>query len=159
VAVLTYGSPLSRLYTRFFPGYFSAGALLRMGASLLGSEPGPSAGAGDDVAARKTWPWRNLYRPSDPIGGPVFADYPAGSSASATEDVDRQLIDPAFGRCDGDPCYPPAYGHSNYFEDPAFDQTLAELRRRRGAGPAVTHPERNGAGDSARTAHRSPPVR
>ena len=32
VALLTYGSPLRRLYTRFFPGYFSVTALNRIGA-------------------------------------------------------------------------------------------------------------------------------
>lgn len=51
VALLTYGSPLTRLYGRWFPAHFGQEAL----ASLH-----------RDIVC-----WRNLYRPTDPIGGPV----------------------------------------------------------------------------------------
>ena len=52
VALLTYGSPLERLYGRWFPGVLrAAGAWRRCTASVHG--------------------WRNLWRRTDPIGGPV----------------------------------------------------------------------------------------
>jgi hypothetical protein len=81
VALVTYGSPLRRLYSRFFPAYFGLDALLRLGV-LLEGRPGAGPGAGEkpppeDVERRRSWPWVNLYRRSDPIGGPVFVRYPA----------------------------------------------------------------------------------
>jgi hypothetical protein len=58
--------------------------------------------------------WRNLWRRTDPIGGPV--ELPG---------VDVELPDPAtFGRLPGNPAYPPIRGHSNYLQDPAY-ATLA----------------------------------
>jgi hypothetical protein len=50
-ALLTHGSPLASLYMRFFPISFPPEAT-------------------STVAAR---PWVNLWRPTDPIGGPVLA--------------------------------------------------------------------------------------
>jgi len=65
VGLLTHGSPLRRLYAAFFPAYFGTESL---------------------AAVREAVCWRNLYRLSDPIGGPVFhrADPfgPAGETAS-----------------------------------------------------------------------------
>ncbi|WP_157856354.1 hypothetical protein [Actinacidiphila yeochonensis] len=52
VALLTYGCPLARLYGRWFPAHF-APALLR---DLHDTLPA----------------WRNLWRRTDPIGGPVL---------------------------------------------------------------------------------------
>ncbi|MGW6459579.1 hypothetical protein ACWF94_27255, partial [Streptomyces sp. NPDC055078] len=52
VALLTYGSPLERLYGRWFPAYFGPAAL---------------RGLRTQVSC-----WRNLWRPTDPIGGPVL---------------------------------------------------------------------------------------
>ena len=127
-AFLTYGSPLTRLYGGFFPAYVNATALGRVG-GLLSAAPGP-------VATREpsTWRWRNLYRPSDPIGGPVFRarDLVAADRHAVPDpgDVDRPLVDPVFARPAGDPCFPPIRGHSNYFADPAFAATAAALRTR-----------------------------
>ncbi|MFI5670435.1 hypothetical protein [Streptomyces sp. NPDC051704] len=59
VALLTYGSPLRRLYGRWFPAYFG---------------PGPLAALHADVDC-----WRNLWRATDPIGGPVLP-HPAETS-------------------------------------------------------------------------------
>ena len=123
-AFLTYGSPLARLYGGFFPVYFSPTALRRLGGFLAG----PSAGAPD----RATWRWRNLYRPSDPIGGPVFLRrdpvFPDDTLPDADPgDVDRPLLDPVFARPPGDPCYPPVLGHRDYFADPAFAWTARAL--------------------------------
>ncbi|MGW5654324.1 hypothetical protein [Streptomyces humi] len=108
VALLTYGSPLERLYGRWFPAHFGPaqlGALHR------------------DVAC-----WRNLYRPTDPIGGPVRI---AGGDGP---EVDHPpLKDPlAYGRTPGHPLPAPILGHSDYQADPAFaeerERLLARLR-------------------------------
>lgn len=93
-ALLTYGSPLRRLYARFFPAYLGVAEL-------------------EALRDRVPW-WRNLWRRTDPIGGPV--ELPG---------VDVELPDPeSFGRPPGDPAYPPIRGHSNYLQDPAY-ATLA----------------------------------
>ncbi|MFI7575909.1 hypothetical protein [Micromonospora sp. NPDC049497] len=131
VALLTYGSPLRRLYARFFPAYFGPAALRRTGALL--------AGRPLDVTdrARARWPWRNLYRPSDPIGGWILTE---ARSVGATgeqgptegaEHVDRRIIDPVFARTAGDNCYPATLGHSGYAEDQAYAACVDNLRELR----------------------------
>jgi hypothetical protein len=108
VALLTYGSPLERLYGRWFPAYFGPAAL----ASLH----------------REVACWRNLYRLTDPIGGPVRLPGDSGP------DVDRTpLKDPlAYGRTAEHPLPAPILGHSDYQADPAFaeerERLLARLR-------------------------------
>ncbi|ROQ99444.1 hypothetical protein EDE04_5998 [Streptomyces sp. 2132.2] len=136
VALLTYGSPLRRLYGRWFPAYFG---------------PGPIAALHADIDC-----WRNLWRATDPIGGPVLpgsraaapaqaapaAATPAASATPATpapaaDSVDRgPLADPlAYGRSARYPLPAPILGHFDYQADPAFaaerDALLARL-----AGPA-----------------------
>ncbi|MFF0968981.1 hypothetical protein ACWDQO_19550 [Streptomyces sp. NPDC003703] len=103
VALLTYGSPLTRLYGRWFPAHFGPDAL---------------TGLHRDVAC-----WRNLYRLTDPIGGPVLLP-----RDDAGPDVDRApLKDPlVHGRTARHPLPAPILGHSDYQADPAF----AEERRR-----------------------------
>jgi hypothetical protein len=105
---LTYGSPLRRLYDPIFPAYFGSDTLRRVEAS---------------VAAR----WRNLYRPSDPIGGHVFTDRFGHPGRSA--EIDWWLLDPAFDRRPGDGSWPPTLGHSGYFTDPAYPQARDEVSR------------------------------
>lgn len=136
-AFLTYGSPLQRLYSRFFPAYFGPEVLSRIGDEMAGSaDP-------DQAAARGRWPWRNLYRASDPVGGPIFRAWPAdeanyepaaiaavaagGPPGGDSNDVDRQLLDPVFHRPPGDFAEPPIRGHSNYFADPYFQQCVKEV--------------------------------
>ncbi|MGW0965808.1 hypothetical protein [Streptomyces sp. NPDC002516] len=101
VALLTYGSPLERLYGRWFPAHFGPAAL----ASLH-----------RDVAC-----WRNLYRRTDPIGGPVRLPGDCGPEVDH-----RPLKDPlAYGRTERQPLPAPVLGHSDYQADPVF----AEERR------------------------------
>ncbi|MFR9796908.1 hypothetical protein ACL02U_13520 [Streptomyces sp. MS06] len=108
VALLTYGCPLERLYGRWFPAHF--------GPDALGS------------LHREADCWRNLYRLTDPIGGPVR---PAGEDEPV---VDRPpLKDPlTFGRTERHPLPAPILGHSDYQADPAFaeerERLLARLR-------------------------------
>jgi hypothetical protein len=155
---LIYGSPLSRLYARFFPAYFNDYALSRLGRLL---DDAKAVSDGDVAIPRRSWRWRNLYRLSDPIGGPVFTAYeatfqpdPAEQAAGDNHDVDRQLIDPAFDRPAGDPCYPQPCGHSNYFADPAFDWTTEALRD----GILTTSAVTSGDGQQPSTSNERPPA-
>ncbi|MDX2545774.1 hypothetical protein ACOT81_02425 [Streptomyces sp. WI04-05B] len=106
VALLTYGSPLERLYGRWFPAHFGPAALTSLH---------------HDVAC-----WRNLYRLTDPIGGPVHLPGDCGP------EVDRApLRDPlAFGRDKEHPLPSPILGHSDYQADPAFADEREELLAR-----------------------------
>ncbi|WP_238018129.1 hypothetical protein KZZ52_35560 [Dactylosporangium sp. AC04546] len=126
VGLLTYGSPLRRLYARFFPAYFNLPALLHAGAYLQGSPPPDTS-----EQARRGWPWRNLYRPSDPIGGPIFTDYPLTDNDTDNDDIDRGMLDPRFARADGDGSYPAASGHSGYPDDPAYPAAVTVVERLR----------------------------
>lgn len=65
-----------------------------------------------------TWGWRNLFRPSDPIGGAVFYRY--NLSTEDNGDVDWRGDGPRDRPVPGDCAWPRAYGHSDYFRDPAF---------------------------------------
>ncbi len=132
VALLTYGSPLERLYGRWFPAHF--------GPAALGS-------LHEEVDC-----WRNLYRRTDPIGGPMRLP---GDSGPA---VDRgPLKDPlTYGRTELHPLPAPILGHSDYQADPAFaeerQRLLARLRpevpapRHTGSPPSVPSAD-GGTGD------------
>lgn len=117
ICLLTYGSPLTRLYSAFFPAYVHPGTYAAAMERL---------GLGPDAAS---WPWRNLYRATDPIGGWVLAPGDDGVASTDTIDdrVDRQLTDPVFARADGDPAWPETRGHSDYWLDPDFDRARARI--------------------------------
>ncbi|MGJ5749657.1 DUF2974 domain-containing protein [Streptomyces puniciscabiei] len=106
IALLTYGCPLERLYGRWFPAHFGPPAL---------------AALHRDIAC-----WANLYRATDPIGGPVRVP------ADGTPEVDHgPLRDPlAYGRTPEHPLPAPALGHSDYQADPAFAHQRARLLSR-----------------------------
>ncbi|MFD3336812.1 hypothetical protein ACFWV1_29870 [Streptomyces sp. NPDC058700] len=116
VALLTYGSPLERLYGRWFPAYFGPHALRSLN--------------------RTVHCWNNLYRATDPIGGPVRVPAEDGRPA-----VDAAvLLDPvAYGRTRRHPLPEPILGHSDYQADPTFalrrtallDQLLPAMPRQR----------------------------
>ncbi|MHC0433767.1 alpha/beta hydrolase family protein [Streptomyces sp. O3] len=113
VAVLTYGSPLERLYGRWFPAHFGPAAL---------------AALHHEVDC-----WRNLYRPTDPIGGPI------GLPGDCGRDVDHPpLKDPlVYGRTASQPLPAPILGHSDYQADPVFDaERTALFTRLRGTAAA-----------------------
>jgi hypothetical protein len=97
VALLTYGSPLRRLYGRYFPAYMGPDELMRL--------------------QRDMPRWDNLFRLTDPIGGPVRIPAMAGSPA-----VDQPALpDPlAFGRTEQYPILVPVNGHFDYRLDPRF---------------------------------------
>jgi hypothetical protein len=84
VGLITYGSPLRRLYAQYFPAYFGIRALLRIGELL---EPDAAGQDGSWTRrCRERWPWLNLYRLSDPIGGQIFVDYDATESSGLIRD-------------------------------------------------------------------------
>jgi hypothetical protein len=115
VALLTYGSPLRRLYGRWFPAYFGDGALAALD--------------------EETHAWRNLWRLTDPIGGPVRPTSPDGRPSG----VDRKpLKDPlAFERTPEHPLPAAINAHSDYQADPAFAVERAELLDRIAGAPAA----------------------
>jgi hypothetical protein len=118
IALLTYGSPLERLYGRWFPAHFGPAAL---------------AALHRDVAC-----WRNLYRLTDPIGGPVRLPGDCG------EEVDHPpLRDPlAYGRTVLHPLPAPVLGHSDYQADPVFAGERERLLARLSPGlPGPRHRE------------------
>lgn len=130
VALLTYGSPLERLYGRWFPAHF--------GPQALGS------------LHREVDCWRNLYRLTDPIGGPVRVDVAGGPRVDA-----RPFKDPlAYGRTRLHPLPAPILGHSDYQADPAFarerERLLERIAGRTGAAAAPGEgPADGGAGPGA----------
>ena len=69
-SLLTHGSPVRRLYSRFFPAYFGASTVNAVRAAVGGR-------------------WRNLYRDTDPIGAWVLDGVTRPSA-----EVDRYLVDP-----------------------------------------------------------------
>ncbi|MGI5247227.1 hypothetical protein [Dactylosporangium sp. CA-139066] len=140
-ALLTYGSPLRRLYARFFPAYLTDSVLSDVGAMLATPAPAPApapAGAlpadgggspdeGGAVLARPrqepgqhTPRWVNLWRDTDPIGGPV--------APPTAHDV--RLVDPpGFGMPPGDTVPPKVDGHSGYQLRPEFGAVVSGLVR------------------------------
>ncbi|NGN65895.1 hypothetical protein G5C51_18590 [Streptomyces sp. A7024] len=113
VALLTYGSPLTRLYGRWFPAYFGSAQLTALHKDLA--------------------TWRNLYRPTDPIGGPIDLEDGEGT------DIDRPALrDPVcYGRTPEHPLPAPINGHSDYPTDPAFAEERTWLLRRLAGGKTV----------------------
>ncbi|XTP10874.1 hypothetical protein SALCHL_000665 [Streptomyces albus subsp. chlorinus] len=128
IALLTYGSPLERLYGRWFPAYFG---------------PGPLGALHSELEC-----WRNLWRLTDPIGGPIRperADTPESGPPEECRGVDRgPLLDPlAYGRTREQPLPEPILAHGDYQADPAFAQERAGLLtrlRERGPAPAGQPP-------------------
>ncbi|MGW1733075.1 hypothetical protein OG894_36605 [Streptomyces sp. NBC_01724] len=129
VALLTYGSPIERLYGRWFPAYFG---------------PGPLHGLHRSVHC-----WRNLWRATDPIGGRVRLD------SGAEPEVDRgPLRDPlVYGRTPEHPLPEPVLGHSDYQADPVFAEERAALLAR--LGPLLPRQADGGSGEAQGSSGRS----
>ena len=109
ISMVTYGSPLHRLYARAFPHFFGL-SVLRAVNDVYGGE------------------WINLYRRSDPIGGPVLvgdADVPGDGLPQVRPD--RRLHDPMFALEQYAFTPPRSRGHSDYFHDPAFAESVDAL--------------------------------
>ncbi|MGS0687413.1 hypothetical protein ACVBEQ_20045 [Nakamurella sp. GG22] len=137
-ALLTFGTVLRRLYARFFPLYFSAGAFASL-SRRLGEPPDAATSPWDSehpgvVAAQVRW--RNLWRRTDYLGGKVGnplspATEPAGSAgpdrARGVAQLDVEMVDPQFLPGRGDSTMPTAGRHSNFTRDPDFQAVLMRL--------------------------------
>ena len=116
-ALITFGSPLVKLYGWAFPAYFNS--------ALLGPLVPGGAGRLND--------WHNFYYPTDPIGGPVASHVPE----RCRDRVDTRFPDPAD-------CYyvygqaPPASGgHSGYWDDPRVWTVINDVAAGLLSGPAA----------------------
>ncbi|WP_240944388.1 hypothetical protein [Micromonospora thermarum] len=115
VALLTYGSPLRRLYSRWFPAY--------VGEEVL-----------REVGERVGWRWINLWRDTDPIGGWMFSPHRPGEPPTVygpAGTVDRRLRDPSDVVVPpGNSVPPPIVGHWPGEFDPRFAKAVRELADR-----------------------------
>ncbi|MFI7578686.1 hypothetical protein [Micromonospora sp. NPDC049497] len=115
VALLTYGSPLGRLYARLFPAY--------LGDEVL-----------REVGDRVGWRWVNLWRHTDPTGGWIFSPHSPGEpprAEGAQGGVDCRLRDPRSVSVDPmDTVPPPIEGHWPYHTNDRYAAAVADLAGR-----------------------------
>lgn len=97
-ALITFGSPVVKLYGWGFPAYVTEELLKRLA-------PGGEGRVNS---------WHNLFYPTDPIGGPVGGDLPSADGSL----VDRDLLDPAHCWYIYGQDAPAPQGHSGYWADP-----------------------------------------
>lgn len=112
VALLTYGSPLRRLYAHLMPAYFGDQVLCEIG-------------------ERVGWRWRNLWRNTDPVSGAVFSTHRPGEPPAAggpAGHVDVRLRDPrGITVPPMDTVPPPIEAHWPYHTDPRYPAAVIEL--------------------------------
>lgn len=137
IALVTYGCPVSTLYGPLFPAYFGAAEIQELRGKLA---------AGESIG------WRNFWRKTDPIGGPVF-----GNDA-ITDSSDVEVADPAEGPPSGEIPYTPApveddrrawveiAGHSHFFREKELRDWVAYLKRWLGGDREVTGREKTAGG-------------
>ncbi|MEV6814258.1 hypothetical protein, partial [Micromonospora sp. NPDC051296] len=115
VALLTHGSPLHRLYARLCPAF--------LGDQVL-----------HEVGNRINWRWINLWRNTDPIGGPLFSAHRPGEpprTHGPAGTVDRRLRDPSGITVELDDTVPPPINrHWPYHTDPVYEAAVRELAGR-----------------------------
>ncbi len=100
-ALITYGSPLCRLYMRAFPNYFNEKVMNDIRSAVAGP--------------RGQERWVNLWRRTDPIGGAIGIG-------------NRRLADPiSFDPLPGDRLPPAVQAHGNYQLTPQFSQAMDDL--------------------------------
>jgi hypothetical protein len=134
-ALITFGSPVCKLYSWGFPAYFDPKLL----------EPLEPRGTG------RLNDWRNFYYPTDPIGGSVARDLRAGD-----DPVDKEFLDPAD-------CYyvygqapPSPQKHSGYWADPRVWSLINHVAAGLADSPPPPPPPGNGAPGSGEKSVSSP---
>lgn len=126
VSLVTHGSPIGRLYLRYFP-YQIAPSISRLSQRWKNSE-----------LPR----WINLYRLTDPIGGAVAGEDEKTGTPLASGPPDYVAEANIFNPIDdpntvglvehdrfprpGDP-YPKPQGHSDYYDSPEYERAIAYL--------------------------------
>src|SRR5262249_3965643 len=99
VALMTFGSPLRRLYAQNFPAYFGLAALDCLRNHVL------------SVPDKDYQRWINMWSLTDPIGSYVF-DYENKELARALQTVDWRIPDVSSLEQGKYGDYPPICGHS-----------------------------------------------
>ena len=116
VGLLTYGSPLRTLYGQVFPAYLGDPVLTAMQARLAAGPAG----------------WRNLWRRTDPIGGPVLGPARSGVDIEcpdpATEPASSELPESEADREPLRRAWVELRGHSYYYRERAYKTSVAQLR-------------------------------
>jgi hypothetical protein len=121
VAFVSYGCPLARLYRRAFPAYIGDGCLPALWRDL------------NTPSLEGITRWKNFWRRTDLIGGPVFCGDDQLSSQPASnplEQPDQLLPDPWTDRYILPDPPPPIRGHLHYLDDPTLERFLRELTTR-----------------------------
>jgi hypothetical protein len=117
VSVISFGSPLTTLYARFYPAYFGRAA-----------DPADAELRGDFADAdRRVRRWRNFYRPTDYIGQQVTG---VEDSTELPDPCSEQQDWPPPHRVDEAPRVPwtEIAGHSGYRRERAVQQAVADAR-------------------------------
>lgn len=122
VALVTYGSPIRTIYATFFPAYFGTDEVEALRAKL----PPPRDGL---------LGWRNFYRPTDPIGGPVFGPTggPAPEADCVLDDPYTQRTTPAESLTAAPlehdrPPWTQLAVHSYYLQEPELKRWVRDVR-------------------------------
>jgi hypothetical protein len=102
IGLITYGSPLARLYGQIYSAWCGPAALDELQARL-----GPGH-------------WVNLWRATDPIGGPV----------RTAADCELPCDPPLLERASGDPSFAAPHGHFDYELTPEYAEALRLMRLR-----------------------------